>query len=225
MDRVNEVTQDCFAALLQVAAAQPEALPPPQTMHVRLRGLVDELVKRAGQQGFNQQDGQDIAYAVVALCDELALSKPETVRDYWMANTLQFHYFQENLAGDGFFTKLAALRNDPQRAEVLRVYYLCLLFGFQGRYRVRGGDLELMNLTESVQQDLARAGQLTSSETLSPHGKPPPTRLGGVKTSAPLLVVAAGVLGLALLIYGGLRLALHQSVGSFSDEVSARLKP
>src|SRR5207247_653974 len=131
----------CFAALLQFAQADGDSLPAPQTLHLKLRGMIDELVKRAGREGFSQQDGQDMAYAIVALCDELALSKPEPIRDYWMGNTLQFHYFQENLAGDGFFARLQAIRSDAQRAQVLRVYYLCLLFGFQGRFRVRGGDL------------------------------------------------------------------------------------
>ena len=225
MDRVNEVTQECFAAVLQISHADADALPAPETLHLRLRGAIDELVKRAAKAGFGHQDGQDMAYAIVALLDELAFSKPEGIRNYWMGNMLQFHYFQENLAGDGFFTRMQAIRADPQRAEVLRVYYLCLLFGFQGRYRVRGGDLELMNLTDSVQQDLARARQLDAAETLSPHGKRPPDGLSGVKKSAPLVFLSLGVLALALLVYGGLRVALHQSVSAVGDEVSARIKP
>ncbi len=224
MDRVNSVTQDCFAAVLQLAQADLDALPQPQTMHLRLRTMIDEMMKRAGQQGFSHQDSQDVAYALVALCDEVALSKPEAIREYWMGNTLQFHYFQENLAGDGFFTRLQTLRGDLQRAEVLRVYYLCLLFGFQGRYRVRGGDLELMTLIDAVQQDLARTGQLSATEVLAPQGKRPPGGLSGEKKAAPLLLLSASVLALALLTYAGLRVALHHSVSSLTDEVSTRLK-
>ncbi len=225
MDRVNEITKDCFAAALQLREAPGDALPQPEVLHQRLRNMVDELMKRAGREGFAHQDAQDMAYPIVALLDEILLSKPEHIRDTWMGNMLQFHFFQENLAGDGFFTKLAKIRQDPQRAEVLRVYYLCLLFGFQGRYRVRGGDLELLNLTDSVQQELIRFRQLESSETLSPNGRRPPDGLSGGKKGAPLALFSAGLLCLALLVYGGLQLALRGTISSVGDEVTARLKP
>ena len=78
MDRVNEVTRDTFAALLQISAADVDALPPPQTLHLKLRGLIDEQVRRSSQRGFGHQDAQDMAYALVALCDELADTAAKT---------------------------------------------------------------------------------------------------------------------------------------------------
>jgi type VI secretion system protein ImpK len=224
MDRINEVTQDCFAAALQLTRAEGDALPAPEQLHQRLRAMVDELIQRANRAHFSHQDQQDIAYPLVALLDEILLGKPEPHKDYWFGNMLQFHFFQENQAGDGFFTRLQTVRQDPQRAEVLRVYYLCLLFGFQGRYRIRGGELELMNLIESLQMDLARARQLDSSETLSPNGKRPQEGLGGVKKTVPLLLMSAGILALALLVFGGLRVALGSSTSSVGDVVTSRIK-
>ena len=66
------------------------------------------------------------------------MRKPGGIRDVWMSNPLQLHYFNENLAGEGFFYRLERILADPRRVEALRVYYLCLLFGFQGKYAVRG---------------------------------------------------------------------------------------
>src|SRR3712207_4975220 len=106
MERINEVTQDCFAALLHLRQAEAHALPAPELLHSRLKTLIDEMAQRASEKRFGHQDAQDITYAVVALADEICLNKPEPVRDYWMGNMLQFHYFQENLAGDGFFHRL-----------------------------------------------------------------------------------------------------------------------
>src|SRR4029078_12893641 len=97
----------------------------------------------------------------------VALSAGERLASGWMGHLLQFHYFRENTAGDGFFQRLETIRRDPRRREVLRSYALCLWFGFQGRYRVRGGELELMTLGESLQREVGpKASEL---EALSAH--------------------------------------------------------
>lgn len=220
MDRINHITQDCLGAVMQLRQAAPGTLPPAEQMHRRMRAFVDDLLRRAADAGLSHQDAQDAAYAVVALIDETALGLEEELRTYWMGNLLQFHYFQENQAGDGFFTRLEAVRRDARRSEVLRVYALCLLFGFQGRYRVRGGQLELMSLTETVHHEVTRG--LGDTETLSPRGaRSAGGALGGGPRRAPLLVGAAGVLALALLVYGGLRVALHVAVSDAVEAVGA----
>jgi type VI secretion system protein ImpK len=221
MNRVNQATQDCFSALIQLRQLEPDELPPVEALHQRLKSFVDEMMKTAAKAGFSHQDTQDMAYAIVALMDENALTKPEAIRGYWMGNLLQFHYFNENQAGDGFFNRLQAVRADPYRHEVLRVYYLCLLFGFQGRYRIRGGELELMNLIDQVQQDLTRAEKAGSGETLSPHGDRPAETLTRAKRSAPLLMLSLGAVALAVLVYGGLKVALRANVGAAADEIAA----
>jgi type VI secretion system protein ImpK len=161
MERLKLITQDCFGALLQLRQAEASSLPPPDQVHRRLRTFIDEMLRRASELGFSQQDTQDIGYAIVAFADELVLASSETMREYWLGNLLQFHYYRENRAGEGFFTRLQALRGEGQRREVLQAYYLCLLFGFQGRYRVRGGELELMQLTEALHVSSARPSTTT----------------------------------------------------------------
>lgn len=219
MDQMNEVTRDCFSAVFQLRQVDPNAAAAPETIHQRMRSFVDALMRRGPELGIPPQDVSDAAYALVALMDETALSKPEPFRSYWMGNLLQFHFFEENLAGDGFFTRLEAIRNNPSRKSVLRIFYLCLLFGFQGRYRIRGGELELMNLTESLQHELARGP--SSDIVLSPSAARPNDSLGGRKRRGPLLAVCAGVVVASLLIYGGLRVAMSSSVSSAAEEMAA----
>jgi type VI secretion system protein ImpK len=220
MDRINSITQQCFGALLQIRQIEDSDLPSPELVHRRLKSFIDAMLKRAGELGFSQQDSQDIAYPVVALADELALAKSDSFREYWLANLLQFSYFRENRAGDGFFTRLEEVRKDPHRTEILRVYYLCLIFGFRGRFRVRGGELELMQLTESLQRELARTYRF-NTETLSPHGERPPESAVSARRSLPLLAISAAVVVFALLVYTGLRVGLASSVSSFAKEVQA----
>ena len=97
------------------------------------------MLMNARQAQYEEIDVVDMAYAVVALADEIALHKGGSIRDFWMQRPLQLHYFNENLAGEGFFHRLNAVLSDPSRNDILRVYYVCLLMGFQvGTSRVRG---------------------------------------------------------------------------------------
>jgi type VI secretion system protein ImpK len=187
-----------------------------------MRTFVDRMQSSLRDAGLNHADVEDITYAVCALADEVALNSGEPLASGWMGNLLQFHYFRENTAGDGFFNRLEAIRKDPRRKDVLRVYALCLWFGFQGRYRVRGGELELMSLGESLQREVGlRPSEI---ETLSPHADRPTEPLARARGNMTLLYVAAGALALALLLFVALRLALASSTSGLSDEI-ALVKP
>ncbi|WP_375773429.1 DotU family type IV/VI secretion system protein [Archangium gephyra] len=222
MQRVTEATKDCFDAAIRIRNSDAASVPPPEVLHHRLRGVVDEMLRRAAVLGFSHQDAQDMAYALVALLDEVALTRPEPYRSFWMTNLLQLQYFNENVAGDGFFHRLQGIRKDPHRAEVLQVYYLCMLFGFQGRYRIRGGELELMTLIDSVQKDLERAKPF-DYDVLSPHGeRPTESMLTGKRRLSPM-VISLGAMMLALLVYGGLVLGLDGSVDTFLNEIKLHM--
>jgi type VI secretion system protein ImpK len=222
MQRATEVTKDCFDAAIRIRNSDAAAVPPPEVLHHRLRGVVDEMLRRAAVLGFSHQDAQDMAYALVALLDEVALSRPEPYRSFWMTNLLQLQYFNENVAGDGFFHRVQALRKDPHRAEVLQVYYLCMLFGFQGRYRIRGGELELMTLIDSVQKDLERAKPF-DFDVLSPHGERPSESMFTSKRKLSPMVISLGALVLALVVYGGLLINLDGTVDTFMNEIKLHM--
>lgn len=224
MDRINGVTGECFNAIAQVRQLDESALPAPEALHRKMRGFVDAMMQRAAQAGFSREDVNDISYAVVALIDEVALSKSESLRQFWSNQQLQLLYFQENVAGEGFFTRLETLRRDPRRHEVLRVYALALMFGFQGRYRVRGGELELMNMLDDLLRTLARS-QEHESETLSPQGEPPEIARAGRGGKGLLVWVAGGALAAALLLVVVLRIWLGSSVSSVVERISAANLP
>lgn len=223
MDRITEVTRECFDALIQLRRLPEPSLPAPAALHQRLRSFVDALFQRAAQAGFSREDANDIAYAIVALADELALSRSEALRAFWADQSLQLHYFHENVAGEAFFTRLQGLRRDPRRQEVLQVYYLALLFGFQGRYKVRGGEIELLGLTEDLEREL-KGKRRFDAEVLSPQGERPDEGRGPGARSSWIPWIAVGALGLALLVHVGLRLSLAASTGSVIERIEA-VKP
>jgi type VI secretion system protein ImpK len=222
MDAVHAATQDCFGAIQQIRRTDPNLLPQPEVLQRRMRTFVDRMQSNLRDTGLNHSDVDDITYAVCALADEVALNAGEPLASGWMGTLLQFHYFRENTAGDGFFNRLDAIRKDPRRRDVLRVYALCLWFGFQGKYRVRGGELELMSLGETLQRDVGpRPSEI---ETLSPHADRPTEPLARARGSMTLLYVAGGALLLALLLFVALRLALASSTSGLSEEI-ALVKP
>jgi type VI secretion system protein ImpK len=216
MDKINQITSDCFIALSQLRELDAPAASP-ELVHERLRGFVDTMRQRAREESLSTQDADDLAYAIVALADEIAMGKPEPMRGFWMGQPLQLAFFNETLAGEGFFTRLQELRRDARRAGVLRVYYQCLLLGFQGKYSIRGGDLELMKLIDTLRPEVQRRMQVP--EELSPNGLPPDEPLVRSSSRNPFLFVALGVFAIAIAVFIGMRFTLDQSVADVAARV------
>ena len=89
---------------------------------------------------------------MVALLDSVVLHSNDPVRTEWERKTLQEELFGQTDAGIVFFEKLERFRtqqDSARLADILEVYLLCLLLGFEGRY---SGPLraELDSITEVI---------------------------------------------------------------------------
>lgn len=216
MDTVDEATSECFNALNQLRE-HDGPMSSPELIHQRLCGFLDGVKQRARAVGIADRDAQDMLYALVALADEIALSKPEPLRGAWIVRPLQMQYFNENLAGEGFFDRLESIRRDRRRLDVLRVYYYCLLFGFQGRYAIRGGEGELLRIIDSVRTDIESGLELP--EELSPAGEPPDEPLVQRGGRNPFLWVSLGIFAIAIAVFVGLKVSLDSRADELSDRV------
>jgi type VI secretion system protein ImpK len=216
MDLVADLTGECFSAIGRLRALD-EPVAAPEAVQAQLRSFVDSFKERARKAALPEKDAQDIAYALVALIDEVALRAPEPLRGYWMSQPLQLHYFGENVAGEGFFTRLDSLLADGRRFAALRVNQLCLLFGFQGKYGFPGGDVELMRIAETVRNQVQRSQQEPSA--LSPAGEAPDEPLLHGTGRNLLLWVSLGIFALALAVFVGLRVSFDHQVGDLSGRV------
>jgi type VI secretion system protein ImpK len=220
MDRINEITKDCFNALVQLRNLGEDALVQGDMLHARMVGFVDELYAKARHHGLNERDTHDIAYAIVALADEIAFRKA-AVRDVWMSNPLQLRYFNENLAGEGFYQRLDYILPDPTRLEALRVYYTCLLFGFEGKYAMRGGELELTVVKRRCQEAL---GKMLRPEPLSTNHLRPRERLSQARQG--FLTIWLGLFSIlfSLVLVIILRRALDGQTSSLIDRIRTLLE-
>jgi type VI secretion system protein ImpK len=93
-------------------------------------------------------------YALCAALDEAVLSTPWGAQSEWAQQTLLVALHREAWGGEKFFEVLKRICQDPARhLDLMELQYLCLAFGFAGKYQVR--DRGHAALAE-VQQDLYR---------------------------------------------------------------------
>ncbi|HEX3696107.1 MAG TPA: DotU family type IV/VI secretion system protein [Polyangia bacterium] len=216
MDTLNQITAECFNAVSQFRELDGP-IASPEMIHDRLRGYVEAMREKARDQSLSQKDADDIAYAIVALIDEIAMGKPEPMRGFWMTRPLQLTFFNETLAGEGFFQRLTEVRRDQRRVDVLRVYYQCLLFGFQGKYSMRGGEIELIRMTDSLRPEIER--NIDVPDRLSPAGEPPDEPMIRSGRRNPILWIALGVFAVAIAVFISLRISLDREVFGLADRV------
>ncbi|MET0344305.1 MAG: DotU/TssL family secretion system protein [Polyangiales bacterium] len=207
MDRVNWVVHECFHAAVRLRALPPGDTPMPASLHASARRRVEGLLARAAEAGYGSEDARLMAYAVVALIDEVAMAHDGPLRALWAIEPLQRVYFDESIAGERFFEHLARVLADPARVDVLRVFHLALALGFQGRYRVHDDGRALSSLRARV--DAQIAARLARPASLSPdlYGASVPRSPGFA--AARWLAVSA--LLLVLVIALGMRVSLAQA--------------
>ncbi|MEM9191860.1 MAG: DotU family type IV/VI secretion system protein [Myxococcota bacterium] len=216
MDRVNEVTRDALSIVGHIRFAEESALGEPAVLQRKLRTLITDAMQRASSLGFSQHDVQDIGYVLTALIDEVALGKGGAIREYWLTHMLQLELFHSNVAGQEVFDRLQVLLSDPTRVEVLEVYYLALLFDFRGKFRVRGGEAELLELTERARDAIRRSGR-HAEVALSPNGVAQSSGTGGLRQNKTLRLAAFGALGVSVLLYIGMTISLSSKVGDLEE--------
>ncbi len=220
---LQNLTKECFSALSRIRELPAHNLPSPDVLQAKLRFSIDTMSANATQMGIPREDVYEITYALVAHADEIALNTSDNIRNYWMQQPLQFHYFQETNAGQGFFTHLQAVRSDPRRLEVLRVFYLCLLFGFQGSYRIRGGEVQLLNLTEELRYEIARTEPRV--EVLSTAWQRPEESVSRRRGGFPIAFAGICVLLISVGAWFGFRSILASDLEELSTKVEALMTP
>lgn len=161
--------------------------------------------------GYSREDVQLAQYAIVAFIDESVMNCHQPVFADWSGLPLQEELFGGHVAGESFFDNLqrALTRTDfIQAADLLELFYLCLLLGYKGRYAVSGGG-NLRGVMETVREKIWRIRG--GSEGLSPHWMLPLEAVRSVQSDPwvkRLGWLAVGCLGLVVLLFGGFELGL-----------------
>lgn len=193
-----------------------ENMPPADVLFEYARKQLNRLRAKLQELGLPPEDVTDAYYALVAFVDEVMQADQGPLKDFWQAHLLQLELFGETRAGEGFFDRLSRAR-DERRLPVLRVYYLCLLFGFHGIY-AHHGELERENLMESVREMLGIA--LDDNAPLAPFGTRPDEPAADGDRNRLLLWLATSAAALAVVWYTGVAFSVNTRAGALEDALS-----
>jgi len=185
-----------FELVLKLRA---ETLAPTSSLRPAAQQLLAAMEQRGSTLRHSERQIQSVKFALAAFIDETVMTTSSPLREEWEKFPLQLEYFGEQLAGVKFFERLDELvKQIETEADVVEVYYLCMLLGFKGKYKVYMED-QLQELIKTTAAQLKRAGRLQEAE-LSPHWKvmdqPEPPR----DHSLPLWAKIGAATGLLLVV-------------------------
>ena len=209
------VCSDVLSLILQLRNSQD--LPAPDILQRRVLGLFQTMMDNGRDAGIPEQDMNDVKYALAAFADEVIYHSSWPGRTQWLNNPLQLQFFQENTAGDGFFSRLDQLYAQRGRDHVTQVYFLCLALGFQGKFRLQGQD-QLAAVVDGVGNHVAVA--VGGGDQLAPNAERRDGGSGAVKRELPFLAIALSFFVVALLVVIVLRLI----IGSHAEDVAEGIR-
>lgn len=211
---------DLAAPVLElVLKLRAETVAPSSSLRPTVQALLQEIEQRGATLRHPEAKIKAVKFALAAFVDETVLITSSPLREEWEKFPLQLEHFGEHLAGVKFFERLdEQLKQIEANGDVVEVYYLCMLLGFKGKYKIYMED-QLQDVINKTAVQLKRVGRLQETE-LSPHWKvldqpepPKDPRLplwAKIAGAAGFLIVAFIYLVLILLIKSEVRTATEQ---------------
>jgi len=135
-DTLALIYQNILTGIVRIQSGR-QPLNDVETFRRRMKAALQECEREAGVAGYPSADVRDASFAVIAFLDETILSSKDPKADEWRKRPLNIELFGQAIAGDVFFDKLLDIerrRDTPELSDLLEIYLLCLLLGFEGRF-------------------------------------------------------------------------------------------
>ncbi len=210
-----QILQEPFTAVVRLRRNR-QATAGADAFRNQLKQLLSGAHAEATRAGYSAESIRSAMYALVVFLDESVLNSANPVFGEWARRPLQEELFGGHMGGELFFENLRGLlarQQSDETADVLEVYQLCLLLGFQGRYAAAGqGELERLSSLVADRIKQMRGGY----GPLAPHGLPAPDEVLPARQDPwlrPLIYVAGGAFVAALLLLVILNIYLGSWVG------------
>ena len=218
----------CFQEVLIVGErlrANRQIVQDAESFRHQIREALRTADNEARRRGYSGDDIQLAIFAVVAFLDESILNLRNPVFADWPRRPMQEELFGHHVAGEIFFQNLGKLlaRNESQEtADLLEVYYLCMLLGFAGKYSLSGrGDLKA--IMDSTGEKIRRIRQLPAE--ISPSWALPAETIRTVSADPwvrRLLFASIGCLLLALILFGFYKFSLGSGIDRMQSVAQTR---
>lgn len=171
--------------------------------------------------GYTSEQIRTARYALCATMDDVVLATPWGGQSVWNNRGLVSTIHRETLSGERFYDVLDHLWQRPQDClEELKLMYICLSLGFEGKYRImpRGAN-ELNRIRDKLYRIIHQYMDEPAPE-LSPawRGRSEDHRpLGGV---VPLWLPLGGMLAVLIGIFGFYFMDLRSGVADTSRSIA-----
>jgi type VI secretion system protein ImpK len=165
--------QEIFTAIVRLRFNR-QSVPSADSFREHMRQALRAATQDAGQKGYSGEDIKTAAFAVIAFLDESVLASSNPVFSTWSRLPFQEELFGHHMGGEAFFQyaqQLLGRRDSAETADILEVFYLCLLLGYRGRYGV-GNAGELRAIMDSIRDKIHRvrgAGTAISPQWVVPN--------------------------------------------------------
>ncbi len=143
-------------------------------------------------------------YCLCTFLDEIIATAPWAGGGAWANKSLLVTFHNEGWGGEKFYALLKRVTEDPaNNVDLLELMFMCLAFGFQGKYRVlEGGRSQLEELRDRLYLTI-RAQRGEPENELSPRWQGAAQKKVTLTNWVPLWVGAAVAAGCLLAVYLG----------------------
>jgi len=194
--------------------------PDPERLRLRMIEEVKAFTAGARNQGIPEKTVFRARYVLCTTLDEVVLNTPWGRASDWSENSLLITFHNETWGGEKFFELLDSIILDPRKnLHLLELMYLCLAFGFQGRYRLLDNGRSRLEEQRERAYNAIRTARGEFERELSPHWRGVVNQHNPLIRYVPLWVVAAVAAVLLLLAYAIFSWLLNKA----SDPVLAAL--
>lgn len=141
-------------------------------------------------------------YVLCAVLDEAVMITPWGADSSWAEHSLLTRFHNETWGGEKVFTILNRLMNDPSRYRpLLEFIYLCLMLGFEGKYKVEeGGKEERERIAIKLYEALSRLDEIEPEELTSATEHVVATKYR-LSRQMPIWIIFAGFAGLWVVVF------------------------
>jgi type VI secretion system protein ImpK len=206
------ILQEALTAIVRLRSNR-QAVSDANSFRTHMKEALKTADQEGRKRGYNADTIKLAVFAVVAFLDESILNSRNPLFADWPRKPLQEELFGTHMAGEVYFQNLQKLlgqTDSPELADLLEVYYLCILLGFAGRYSV-GNKGDLRGILDATGEKIWRVrGRLPD---LSPSWRLPQEaarKVGGDPWSRNLGIAAIACFVLVVVLF----LIFNTSLGS-----------
>lgn len=123
----------------------------PDLLHKQFASMLRRYETQLATQGLAEKRVRLMLYGLAATIDDIILQKDWALESRWSQESMISLFFRETWGGERFFTLLKEMMSSAASyIKELELYYFCIQFGFEGRYRLASRNTELLQIRDDL---------------------------------------------------------------------------